>query len=672
MRQAGGGEGVEAPGVHGAANCVWIARGFFAMEIALGALSGAASGAWGAGREPWWRRGAHRAAEGGARKGISQSARLRAAAGGAVTGACIGAVSVRAHEVLADGAGVPRQGVGAGAGYGRAVGPSHWFYLAAGGEKKAKARDIDFASIEARHFDAANSAEMRDLFSLIDVDGSGALSADEVLSAMKVLNLPRTDDWISALTSARGASGTLDADAFVEFMYQTEMRVQGIFDDLDEDLSGKVTVEEMEIGLKKVGINLTTAEANQLISEADIDGDGNLSYPEFRAYFARFTEIVNERRSTDAWLREASETMNSKFGGGAPSVHLKKPSKGALFTIAVIAAAALGSRILVAPLEIMSLESMVGGSQVTSVAAFGEIARRMAKEGRLFKGNSITIVNTAPCAALRYVFYDKAKLAILAITKSEHLNPFGHLVSGSFGGMASLFILYPLEVTQTMMRAQPAIYKNPALTLVSLVKTRKFDIYRGILPAFVSMLPHVFLEYNIRSGLEGVWRATTGSTREPSSELGLFMSTVSGMIAQCIGHPLLVVRTRMQVGSLAAAGSAGALSPMMSAAPKGWITVTERIVRDEGVGALYRGLTPTLLQRVVLGVFTQTQARVKKVATAEALIMTKETTTRMARELEKSSGNEDEGGKGLAKFRRMASRKMRKFVDEKGRRDEEA
>ena len=586
-----------------------------------------------------------------------------------MAGGCIGAVSVRAHAALADSYGFGGHEAGR-------LRPNRVLNdLAKGGrvDGGTPVHVIDHDAIQARGFDATNSAEMRELFEIIDVDGSGELSADEVLAAMKALNLPRTDEWVAALTGAKGQKGTLDPAAFVEFMYQSEMRVHGIFDELDEDLSGKVTVEEMEEGLKKVGIRLTKQEAEMLVRDADRDGDGHLDYAEFRAYFARFTEVVNERRESDAWLREASETMNSKFGGGAPSVHLKKPSKGALFTIVLIAAAALGSRVLVAPLEIMSLESMVGGTQVTSVAAFGEVAKRMASEGRLFKGNSITIINTAPCAALRYMFYDKAKGAILKLTGSDHLNPLGHLFSGGIGGMGSLFVLYPLEVTQTMMRAQPAVYKNPALTLVSLVKTRKLEIYRGIMPAFVSMLPHVFLEYNIRAGLEGVWRAVTKSDREPSSELGLFMSTVSGMIAQCIGHPLLVVRTRMQVGSLIAAGASGSLSgsfnasPMVSMASKGWIDVTQRIVHNEGIGALYRGLAPTLLQRIVLGVFTQTQAHVKQVATAGALSATRETTARMTRNLEKSSGDED---KGLAKVRRMASRKMRKFVDEKSKEGE--
>ena len=49
----------------------------------------------------------------------------------------------------------------------------------------------------------------------------------------------------------------------------------------DKDHNGLITKEELKQGLKQLGEQMTEKDIDQLLEEADLDGDGNISYDEF-------------------------------------------------------------------------------------------------------------------------------------------------------------------------------------------------------------------------------------------------------------------------------------------------------------------------------------------------------------------------------------------------------
>jgi len=49
----------------------------------------------------------------------------------------------------------------------------------------------------------------------------------------------------------------------------------------DKDGNGKISKEELKLVMKNLGENLTDEEINEMIREADDDGDGHVDFDEF-------------------------------------------------------------------------------------------------------------------------------------------------------------------------------------------------------------------------------------------------------------------------------------------------------------------------------------------------------------------------------------------------------
>jgi calcium-dependent protein kinase len=70
--------------------------------------------------------------------------------------------------------------------------------------------------------------------------------------------------------------------------------VQDIFKELDLDGDGTLTIEEMELGMEKVGLEGQMDELKSLMQEIDTDGSGELDYTEFVAATLDKQAVANE------------------------------------------------------------------------------------------------------------------------------------------------------------------------------------------------------------------------------------------------------------------------------------------------------------------------------------------------------------------------------------------
>lgn len=79
-------------------------------------------------------------------------------------------------------------------------------------------------------------------------------------------------------------SGTVDFDEFVEMMIrfmknidpETEMR--DAFKVFDKDGNGYISASELRYVMTNLGERLSEEEVEEMIQEADIDGDGQVNY----------------------------------------------------------------------------------------------------------------------------------------------------------------------------------------------------------------------------------------------------------------------------------------------------------------------------------------------------------------------------------------------------------
>jgi Ca2+-binding EF-hand superfamily protein len=76
--------------------------------------------------------------------------------------------------------------------------------------------------------------------------------------------------------------GTGKAD-LLDFTDEQILKLKECFDDLDEDGSGEIGLEEMKGPLLGLGFAKTIEDVRKMIAHVDLDGSGEIEFPEFLA-----------------------------------------------------------------------------------------------------------------------------------------------------------------------------------------------------------------------------------------------------------------------------------------------------------------------------------------------------------------------------------------------------
>uniref|UniRef100_A0A8C4WSR7 EF-hand domain-containing protein n=1 Tax=Gopherus evgoodei TaxID=1825980 RepID=A0A8C4WSR7_9SAUR len=118
--------------------------------------------------------------------------------------------------------------------------------------------------------------EIREAFDLFDTDGSGSIDVKELKVAMRAL-----------ADIDKEGSGTIDFEDFLAMMTQkmnekdSKEEILKAFRLFDDDGTGKISFKNLKRVAKELGENLTDEELQEMIDEADRDGDGEVNEQEF-------------------------------------------------------------------------------------------------------------------------------------------------------------------------------------------------------------------------------------------------------------------------------------------------------------------------------------------------------------------------------------------------------
>ena len=131
--------------------------------------------------------------------------------------------------------------------------------------------------------------EIREAFDLFDTDGSGTIDAKELKVAMRALGFEPKKEEIKKMISDidKDGSGTIDFSEFLEMMTakmsekDSREEILKAFRLFDDDETGKISFRNLKRVAKELGENMTDEGLQEMIDEADRDGDGEINEDEF-------------------------------------------------------------------------------------------------------------------------------------------------------------------------------------------------------------------------------------------------------------------------------------------------------------------------------------------------------------------------------------------------------
>ncbi|BGP19599.1 Calmodulin-3 [Rhodosporidiobolus nylandii] len=137
----------------------------------------------------------------------------------------------------------------------------------------------------------AQIAEFKEAFSLFDKDGDGTITTRELGTVMRSLGQNPTEAELQDMINEVDADGNgqIDFPEFLTMMARkmkdtdSEDEVREAFKVFDKDGNGFISAAELRHVMTNLGEKLSDTEVEEMIREADVDGDGQINYDDLIA-----------------------------------------------------------------------------------------------------------------------------------------------------------------------------------------------------------------------------------------------------------------------------------------------------------------------------------------------------------------------------------------------------
>ncbi|XP_045385657.1 calmodulin-like protein 5 [Lemur catta] len=132
-------------------------------------------------------------------------------------------------------------------------------------------------------------AEFKEVFKRVDKDGDGKIDAKELGEAMQALGKDLSEEDLKGFIKSVDSDGD-GAISFPEFLAALGERAKGLgseqdlraaFRAFDLDGDGHISVDELRQAMAQLGLQLSQEELDALVSEADVNQDGQVDFEEF-------------------------------------------------------------------------------------------------------------------------------------------------------------------------------------------------------------------------------------------------------------------------------------------------------------------------------------------------------------------------------------------------------
>jgi len=210
-----------------------------------------------------------------------------------------------------------------------------------------------------------------------------------------------------------------------------------------------------------------------------------------------------------------------------------------------------------------------------------------------WRGNTVNVIRYFPTQAFNFAFKDTIKNMFPKYnSKTEFWKFFAaNMASGGLAGAGSLTIVYPLDYARTRL-ASDVGSGNPQFSGLGdcLVKTMKqggfFSMYAGFGVSVVGIVAYRGPYFGVFDTLKELnpWKKDTGAVGLLSK---FAIAQTTAIIAGFISYPFDTVRRRLQMQ---------AEKPKEQWLYSGTLDCAVKIVKDEGIGAMFKGFGANVLR----------------------------------------------------------------------------
>jgi len=154
---------------------------------------------------------------------------------------------------------------------------------------------VAVAKKQEDQLNAEQMAEMKEAFNLFDKDGDGKITTKELSVVMRSLGQKPTEAELKDMIREVDIdnSGTIEFGEFITMMSKklassdAETELKEAFKTFDRDGDGLITKQELLTIMTKLGESLTNEDVEDMIREADLDGDGKINFFEFKKMMSK-------------------------------------------------------------------------------------------------------------------------------------------------------------------------------------------------------------------------------------------------------------------------------------------------------------------------------------------------------------------------------------------------
>nr|GMC60431.1 calcium-dependent protein kinase 10-like [Ipomoea batatas] len=166
----------------------------------------------------------------------------------------------------------------------------------------------------AEHLSVGEVEVIRDMFTLMDTDGNGQVTYDELKAGLRKVGSQLAEPEIKLLMDVADVDGNghLDYGEFVAVIIhlqrmENDEHIRRAFMFFDKDGSGYIDIDELREALADESGDCDINVVNEIMREVDTDKDGQISFEEFVAMMKTGTDW---RKASRQYSRERFKSLS--------------------------------------------------------------------------------------------------------------------------------------------------------------------------------------------------------------------------------------------------------------------------------------------------------------------------------------------------------------------------